>query len=45
MQVLKPSLVPVGLNECRVYVYTDIEQHPHTPVSIHLLGDRSQLAR
>lgn len=44
MQVLKPSFVPVGLNECTEDFYTDIEPGLHKTVSIHLPGDRSQLA-
>ena len=41
MQVLKPSVVPVGLNKCTDSgdAYAGIVQRPHTPVSIHLLSD------
>lgn len=45
MQALKPSVVPVGLNKYTEKggtqdAYAGIVQHPHTPVSIHLLSDR-----
>lgn len=46
MQVLKPSVVPAGLNKYTergihgMLLMLGIVQQPHTPVSIHLFSDR-----
>lgn len=45
MQVFEPTFVPAGPDERGADVYTDIEQRPRTPVSLHLHADRSQPAR